>query len=239
MSVLVSDVIAYANTLIQGNGNISNAKGLAFLNDANKDYHSEMIKRGVEASQIQEAYRDASVPPSGQGSTFLYPDDMLLLKTITVNQVTAPTGGTANFNNYVVCTQLDIGNTQQNESFEFMRLNQPVENPLFDDRGDWFEIFPAFTTQMNLVQALRIFYYLQPTSYTSVSDTLVYPESLDYYILANKIVSLYYDSLMQTTSADIFQGKYIKRLERQVVTLVKGADRPVQTAGLGLSGWEF
>lgn len=239
MSTLLSDVISYANSLIQGNGNITDAQGIAFYNDADRDYHLEMIKRGVEASQIQEAYRNVTVPPTGQGSTFLYPSDMLLLKTLSVNMATPPTGSSANMQNYVIANQVDLGNTQQNQSFEWMRLNQPIQQPLWDDRGDWFEVFPTFTSNMNLVQALRIFYYLSPTPLTSVSDTIPYPENLDYYILANKMVSLYYESLVRPTDAEIFQNKYIKRIERLVVTLVKGADKPITTTGLGLTGGEF
>lgn len=238
MSVLVSTVLAYSNTLIQGNGTISNANGLLFFNDANKDYHLELIKRGVEASQIQEAYRDVAVPASGQGSTFLYPSDMVFLKNISVNMINTPTAG-ANAQNYITAQQIDIGNTQQNTSFEFLRLNQPVQQPIFDDRGDWFEIFPTFKASMNLIQALRIFYYLQPNLYTSVNDVLEYPESQDYYILADKIVALFYDSQEDQLNADKFQKKYIDRLERQVDTLVRGVDQPVAPNGLGLSGWEF
>lgn len=237
MSILVSDVLSYANQLIQGNGNISNTLGIAFLNDANRDFHLELINRGVEASQIQEAYRDASIAPSGQGSTFLYPTDMLLLKTISVNYYSSPTGN--NIQNYQIATQIDIGNTQQNQSFEFLRLNQPIEDPLFDDRGDWYELFPAFTTGMNTTQAIRLFYYLTPTVYTSVSDVIQYPESTDQYILANKIVSIYYDSLTKQAESDSFQKKYIDRLKRLVNTLVRGADKPELSNGLGITGWEF
>ncbi len=237
MSTTVQDVIDYANNLIQGNGNISNTEGISFLNDADKDFHLEMIKRGVEASQIQESYRDVTVPASGQGSTFLYPPDMLLLKTLSVNYIAPPSGTT--FQNYVIPTQVDIGNTQQNMSFEFMRINQPIQNPLIDDRGDWFELFPAFTTQMNLTQAIRIFYYLNPTPFTAVSDVLPYPENLDYVILAIKLVSIYYSSLTREDESDSFHKKYISRLERLIMTLVKGADKPIVTQGLGLSGREF
>ncbi len=120
-----------------------------------------------------------------------------------------------------------------------MRINQPIENPLFDDRGDWFELFPAFTAQMNLVQAIRIFYYLNPTPYTAVTDTVPYPENMDYVILALKMVSIYYDSLTRIGDSDLFQGKYMNRLERLVMTLVKGADQPIKTQGIGLTGYEF
>jgi len=229
----VQTAIDYANTKIQGNGNLSSADGLLFANEAKSDYRLELIKRGVEAAQIQESYRDVEVAAANRGSTFLYPTDMLLLKQISVNYTDTTQ------QNYIIVQQIDVGNTQQNMSFEFLRVNQPVENPLFDDRGDWFEMFPAFTTQMNLVQALRIFYYLAPDPYTSTSDTLLYPESVDPYVLSSKMVALYYERQEKFDQADHFQSVYLKKVDRVVDTLVRGADRPITAQGLGLTGWEF
>lgn len=237
MSTTLGQVLAYANTLVQGNGNITDTAGIAYANDANKDFHFDLIKKGVEASGLQEAYRDASIPASGQGSTFLYPSDMLLLKTISVNYYSPPTGG--NMANYQIASQIDIGNTQQNQSFEFLRLNQPIEDPLFDDRGDWYELFPTFTTGMNLSQAIRLFYYINPTPFTATSDVLLYPESIDYYVLAYKIVSIYYGALTRSDESDSFSSMYEKRLKRLVDTLVRGADKPEVSNGLGFTGFEF
>lgn len=240
MPVLVSDILTYANSLIQGNAAISDATGLEFTNDANEDYHLELVKRGVEASEVQEAYRDVTVPPAGQGSTFLFPDDYLFLKTLSVNNTISPTaGGAVNYEAYNKALPADISNTQQNVSFEFLRVNQPADVPLYDNRGDWYEVFPTFTSGMNLIQAIRLFYYLIPTAYTSTSDTLNYPESANFRTLAYKVVSLYYDSIMDTENSGKWQGRYMGRLERQVKMQSKGEDTAPQPRGLGLTGGEF
>lgn len=233
MPTTIAQVLTYANAKIQGNGNITDTAGLLFLNDGNLDFHLEMINRGIEASQIQEVYRDASLAVAGQGSTFLYPEDMLALKILTVNY------SNTSVQNYVEATQIDIGNTSGNLAFEWFRQNQPIQNPLFDDRGDWFELFPAFTSNMNITRAIRLFYYLNPTPYTSTGSNLSYPESIDPYILVNKIVQLYYESIEQFESAISFEKKYLDRVARLVSTLTRGEDKPIAPAGLPITGWEF
>lgn len=229
----IQDAITYANQKVQGNGNISAVTGVAFYNEANTDFHLEMIKRGVEASQIQESYRDATVATPPNGSTFLYPDDMLSLKIITVNYWNTSQA------DYAEAQQIDVGNTQKNTAFEWLRVYQDMENPLWDDRGDWFELFPAFNATMNLVQAIRIFYYLKPPVYSAISDLIVYPESLDYYIHANKMVNLYLESIEKFDEAAYYQKVYLQRIERLVETLVRGEDKPIAANGLGMTGWQF
>lgn len=233
MSTTLETVLEYSNSKIQGNGNIPDALGIIIANDGLLEFHLDLIKRGVEASQIQECYRDASVPTGGLPSTFLYPSDMLALKILSVNYTdTTP-------QNYVEATQIDIGNTSANTAFEWFRVNQDVQNPLFDDRGDWFELFPTFTSGMNISQAIRMFYYLVPTAFVYTTDLLSYPDSIDPYILGDKIIALYYESLKDFESAEYYEGKYERRVQKLVDILSKGEDQPIQTAGLPLTGYEF
>lgn len=231
----VSQLLAYCEQKTQaGTGNLNSATtGLTFLNEALLDFRMEMIKRGVDASQTQESYASASVPASGNGSTFAYPSDMFALKTIEVNM----TDGSAQ--NYLTATQVDVANIPGQSSFSWLRLNQPVTNPLFDDRGDTFEIFPSFASAMNLTNALRIFYYLTPTPYTATADTLVYPDSLNQYLLATKICSLYYESLSKFQDANDWNTKYNLGLNKLNTTLAQGSKQPIQPTGLQMSGWEF
>lgn len=230
----VQDVIDYANTKIQGNANISNADGLKFFNDANLNYHWDLIHREVDASEIQEAYRSVTVPPAGQGSTFLYPDDMFALKKITVNYTDQTE------QNFVACTDIKVSNTEENTSFEFLRQNQATDAPLFEDRGDWFELFPTFTSGNNLTNALRIFYFLSPAPYTSTSQALVYPENIDPVIHALRMVELYYDSIQQDDRADRFKTQANLRSDRVLVTLNRGEAGPIVTQlSTGLNGYEF
>jgi hypothetical protein len=232
----VSDLLAYAELKTQaGTGNLNTASvGLKFLNEALLDFRGEMIKRGVDASQTQESYvASVSVPALGNGSTFAYPSDMFALKTIEVNMTDT------NPQNYRLATQLDVSNIPSQVSFSLLRANQSAQNPLFDDRGDTYEIFPSFASSMNTTNAIRIFYYLNPTPYTSTADTLVYPDSLDWYILAIRVCSLYYESLNKFSEADYWRNLYVKKMADLNTTLARGSQQPIQPTGLQLSGWEF
>lgn len=235
MSTTVSQLLAYCETKTQaGVGNLNGANGISFLNEALIDFRGEMIKRGVDASQTQEAYVASVTPPAlGNGSTFAYPPDMFALKTIEVNMTDSGA------QNYQLATQLDVSNIPGQSSFSWIRLNQPTTSPLFDDRGDTYEIFPSFSSSMNLSNAIRIFYYLNPTPYASTSDTLVYPDSLDWYILATRVCSLYYESLNKFPEADYWRGLYVKKMADLNTTLARGSQQPIQPTGLTLTGWEF
>lgn len=235
MSTTVSQLLAYCETKTQaGVGNLNGSNGLSFLNEALIDFRGEMIKRGVDASQTQESYIASVTPPSANnGSTFPYPSDMFALKTIEVNMTDSTT------QNFLLATQLDVANIPGQSSFSQLRLNQPSSNPLFDDRGDTFEIFPAFAAGMNLTNAVRIFYFLTPTPYSATSDTLIYPDSLDWYILATRVCSLYYESLNKFQEADYWRGLYVKKMNDLNTTLARGSQQPIQPTGLTLSGWEY
>ncbi len=232
---LVSDLLAYAETKTQGGaGTLNSSLGLGYLNEALIDYTTELIKRGVDASQIQESYvASVSVPASGNGSTFAYPSDMFALKTIEVNMTDA------NPNNYVLAQQVDVSNIPGNSSFSQLRLNQPSYSPLFDDRGDTYEIFPSFASSSNLTNAIRIFYYLAPTPYTTTGDTLAYPVTLDWYALALRVASIYFQALQKFNEANFWEGKYSERMTKMVTTLARGSQQPIEPTGLLLNGWEF
>lgn len=235
MAITTGTLLAYVEQKTQaGTGTLNSANGISFLNEALLDFRSELIKRGVDASGTQEAYVNTVTPPSsGNGSTFSYPSDMYFLKTITVNMTDS------NPQNYVRANIVDVSNTQEGQSFEWLRANQPSNIPLFDDRGDTYEIFPSFTSSMNLVNAIRIFYYLTPTPYITTSDNLTYPDTLDWYCLALKVASIYYESLNKFEEADVWQARYDKRLAKLITTEAQGSQQPIQPGQLGLTGFEF
>lgn len=235
MATTVATLLGYCEQKTQaGTGNLNASNGVSFLNEAMLDFRSEMIKRGIDASQTQESYVATVTPPTaGNGSTFAYPSDMFALKTIEVNMTNA------NPQDYLLASQLDVANIPGQMSFSWLRANQSTAAPLFDDRGDTYEIFPAFNSSMNLNNAIRIFYYLTPTIYTSTSDNLTYPDSLDWYILAMKICSLYYESLNKFQEADYWRVLYVERMNKLNTTLAQGSKQPIQNTGLPISGWEF
>lgn len=222
---LLSDVLAFSRAQAQTDSNgLTNTNGIIFANEALLDYRRRLIAAGVDASQLQEAYRDGAVPATdGNGSTFLYPTDMFWLKAIEVNYTDTSA------QNYRTATQVDVSNLPDG-SFSWLRKNASTSAPQFDDRGDSFEIFPAFISGNNVTQAIRIFYFLEPTEYTAVGDTIAYPESLDYRILGWRIASNYLYSLGKIDEGDKFNQKYEERVANLIATLSRGSQQPIQAS---------
>jgi hypothetical protein len=236
MATTTGQLLTYVENKTQaGSGTLNNTTvGLPFLNEAMLDFRTDLIKRGIDASQIQESYVPTVTPASlPSGSTFSYPSDMYFLKTISVNFTDSSAM------NYVQAQLVDVSNTPGQASFEFLRANQPSSEPLFDDRGDTYEIFPSFTSATNLVNAIRIFYFLQPTPYTTTGDTLAYPDSLDWYALADRTAALYYESLNKFVEADYWRKLSNSRIEKMVDTLETGSEQPLQATSLPITGFEF
>lgn len=233
MSTL-GDVLNFSRAQSQSDSNgLTDDLGIEFANEALVDFHRRLVKGGIDASAIQEAYRDASVPASGNGSTFLYPADAIFLKAIEVNFTDT------NPQNYLTATQVDQSNIPGLTSFSWLRQNASTQSPQFADNGDWFEIFPAFTSAMNLSQAIRIFYFQKPTEYTATSDTISYPVSLDYRILGWRIASNYYYSLNKFAEGDAFNLKYEERIKDLISTLGRGAQQPLQATAIQNTGWDY
>lgn len=231
----LATVLAFSRAQAQTDSNgLTDAKGIIFANEALVDFHRRLVKRGVDASQIQEAYvPTVTVPTTGDGSTFTYPSDCLALKTVEINY----TDTTAN--NYVPATQIDVSNLAGENSFSWLRLNQNTQVPKFDDRGDWYEVFPAFRAGNNLTNAIRLFYFLKPTLYTATGDTVAYPESQDNATLGWRIAAMYLYSLGNVEQGDAFNQKYEERVLEYISTLGRGSQQPIQATPIQSSGWEF
>ncbi len=226
----LNTVLAFSRAQAQTDNNgLTDTNGLIFANEALVDFHRRLVDKGVDASQLQESYTDGTV---NQG-TYLYPTDMLFLKAIEVNY------GDTDAQNYRQATQVDVSNLSGNRSFSFLRENADPYNPQFDDRGDWFEIFPTPTGSVNLTSLIRIFYFLKPTEYTSTSDTIAYPESQDIRILGWRIAAMYYYSLNKMAEGDAFNNKYEERVMQYISTLSRGSQQPIQAVPLQISGWQF
>lgn len=235
MSTL-NDIIVFSRAQAQTDSNgLTDTKGIIFANEALVDFHRRLVNSSIDASQIQEAYRDASVPTAGNGSTFLYPTDAMFLKTIEVNY------SNTNASDYLRAEQVDHANLAGDTSFSWLRINQSKQSPKFADNGDWYEIFPAFTSGDNITQAIRIIYFLKPSEYTTTGDTLSYPVTLDYRILGWRLASSYYKSLNKFNEATFFDAEYDKRVQQLIGTLGRGSQQPVQVGVLnvGDNGWNF
>lgn len=226
----VSDTLSFSRTQAQTDSNgLTDANGLIWANEALVDFRRRLIAAGVDASQLQEAYRDGTA----NTGTYLYPTDMFWLKTIELNYASTTADG------YITATQLDVANVPGNKSFGWLRTNASTSKPYFDDRGDWYEIFPTPTAAHNVTQLIRIFYYLEPTEYANTASTIAYPESLDYRILGWRIASNYLYSLGKINEGDAFNLKYEERVKQLIATLSRGSQMPIQSHPLSITGWEF
>lgn len=228
MATSVLSTIQYAQQLAQTDSNgIGSVLGLSLYNDSLQTFHRDLLNRGIDASQTQEAYRDLS---TNSPNTYLWPSDMYMLKTIEVNWQDQTE------QNYLQATPLDVANIQ-NVSFSYLRSNQNQFAPLFDNRGDQFEIFP--TPQIANSQGIRIFYYLTPTEAADVGQPVQYPLTLDYRTASCKMASLYYKSQNDVDMAMVFEKEYLERVDKIIKILAPGTQQPITPQPLAITGWRY
>lgn len=228
----LATVLAFSRAQVQTDSNgLTDANGIIFANEALQDFHRRLVQHGVDASQLQEAYRDGAV---GTG-TYLYPTNMLFLKAIELNYTDT------NPQNYRMAQQVDVSNIPSNQSFSWLRTYGDINSPQFDDRGDWYEIFPTPITGNNVSQMIRMFYFTQPTQYVATTDTVSYPESLDVSIMGWRIAASYLYSLgsARIPDGDKFMINYENRVTQYISTLGRGVQQPLQAQALQISGWTF
>lgn len=224
----LADILTFARSIAQTDSNgLTDANGIVFANEALFDFHRVLISKGVDASQIQEAY--ASIV--GGVGTYLFPTNMFFLKVIEVN-FTDQTP-----NNYIATEQVSVANLPHGTSYSWLRANQRITSPLVDIRGDWFEIFP--TPTIGNTNGIGIFYFLGPTPFVATTDTVSYPDSLDYRCMGWRIAANYKRSLLDFTSASAFEQEYQKHLTQITTTLEKGVQTPTQASTIRDAGWKY
>ena len=228
MPTSVFAAIQYSQQLAQTDSNgIGSVLGLAFYNDALQTMTRDLINRGIDAAQTQEAYRDLT---TDSPNTYLWPTDMYALKTIELNW------SDTEEQNYIQAQPLDVANIQ-NESFSWLRANQSEQSPLFDNRGDQFEIFP--TPTISNTNGIRIFYFLTPTEATAIGQAINYPQTLDYRALSAKMAALYYKSQNDEKMAAIYDAEYLARIEKIIKILAPSSQQPITPEPLRISGWNY
>ena len=226
----LSNALTFARTQTQTDSNgLTDANGIVFANEALLDFHRQLISRGVDASQLQEAYRDGTAATG----TYLYPTDLFFLKAIELNYADTSE------KNYKIAKQVDVSNIAGDKSFSWLRTGASKDQPEFDDRGDWYEIFPTPLSTDNLTSLIRIFYFKSPTEYTVVGDTIGYPASLDYRVLGWRIAANFQLSRGKTTESALFNQKYDEKVKDLIATLSRGVQSPIQATPIQLSGFEF
>lgn len=225
----VATAITYARQKAQTDINgISDVNGIAWANNGLVDMSRDLIARGVDASQTAEAFTTIASTDPVPGR-FAWPTDMYALKTIEVDF--SNLGG----QNFVQAGKLDVANLQGNTSWDFIRTNQPTNEPLFTNHGDTGEIFPTVAS----TALVRIFYYLTPTEYTATTDTINYPQSLDYRAIGDKILIGYYQSLEKFDIAQQWEALYAKKINDAINILAPQSKQPITPEKLHITGWQF
>jgi len=228
MATSILSAITYAQQLAQtSSNNIGSVLGLALANDALQTWTRDMLSRNVDAAQTQEAYRDLS---TNSPNTYLWPSDMFALKTIEVNYQDSTQ------QNYIQAQVMDVANIQ-GKSFDWLRVNQPQDAPVFDNRGDQFELFP--TPIVGNTNGIKIFYYLTPTEYSDVGQAILYPQLLDYRTLSCKMASMYYKTQNDINMAGIYEKEYQERIGKIINVVSPGTQQPIQPTPLAITGWNF
>lgn len=223
----VSSAITYARQKAQTDSNgLSDTNGLAWANNGLIDITRDLIVRGVDAAQVKEAYATIALSDPQPGR-FSWPTDMWALKTIEVDFSRA--GG----QNYLQATKMDVSNLQGNTSWDFLRVNQSSAAPVFTNHGNTGEIFPTAAA------LVRIYYYATPTEYTSTSDTINYPQALDYRALGDKILIGYYQSLERFDIAAAWEAQYDKKMNDAFNILGPQSKQPIKPEPLRITGWQF
>ena len=228
MATSILSAITYTQQLCQTDSNgIGSVLGLALYNDARMEWTRDMLNKNMDAAQTQEAYRDLS---TSSPNTYLWPSDMFSLKTIEVNW------SDQQEQNYYQAQAVDVANIQ-NKSFSWLRLNQPQSAPLFDNRGDQFEIFP--TPIAGNSQGIRIFYFLKPEDAPDVGTAVPYPQLLDFRTLSCKMAAMYYRSQDNPEMATVWEGEYQQRIGKIIRIVEPGTQQPISPTPLLLTGWNL
>lgn len=228
MATSVLAAIQYTQQLAQtDSGNIGSVFGLALYNDSLQTMTRDLINRGIDAAQTKESYTDLTTTSP---NTYAWPTDMYALKTIEVNW----SDNIAQ--NYLQATPMDVANIQ-GQSFSWLRANQSQQSPLFDNRGDTFEIFPTPTVANS--QGVRIFYFLTPTEAPDVGTAIQYPQTLDYRALSCLMASRYYKSQTDTVMAQVFEQEYNERIGKIINILAPSSQQPITPTPLAITGWNY
>ncbi len=229
MATQVSTLITAARQKAQTDSNgISDTNGLAWANDGLLDVTRDLIRRGIDAAQTQEAYATISASDAQPGR-FAWPSDMFALKTIEVDFTN--TGG----QNYIQAEKLDVANLQGRTSWDYLRINQDVNSPQFTNHGDTGEIFPTVRTSA----LVRIYYYLQPTAYTATTDNVVYPSLLDFDVIVCSILESYYQSLEKFDVAAEWGKEYANKINDFINILGPQSKQPITPQKLRITGWNY
>lgn len=231
--------IKNCRTLLQTDSNgLSNADAISLSNEAQYAVIADLIKKGINAAQVQESNETAT----STTGTYLWPSDLWLLKEMMVNYIDTTQG------NYIECKVIDSGDLPDGVNIQTIRKNQSKSMPVIENRGDWFEIFPAPNSANgdNLTKFFWIFYYLAPALFVSVAGdgtdvTVPYPLSLDPYLLAARMAQMQALRAGEegVARATYYEKIYKEKLETVENVIIKPSQKSPVATGIQLNGNEF
>jgi hypothetical protein len=226
ISTVLTSARAFAGT--DSNG-INSTNGIAWANEGILDFRKQLANKGVDAGVIQETMASASATIG----TYNYPSDYLALKAIELNYTDTTQ------QNYVPASKYDVSNLPGGQSWDWMRVNQPTNSPMFDDHGSWYEIVPTPQSTNNLIYLIKLFYWKVPAIIAATTDTLEWPENIDPNMLARFISAQYYFSKQKDAKGQAELALYQKKASDVIAFLERGSQMPTVSNGLQISGWEF
>jgi hypothetical protein len=246
----LSTVIQLARTYLQTDSNgLLDADAIVLANEALLCDVPDLIRRGINAAQVLEAYMNASDNvgiynwPDGVATLWTLvnggtPPELWMLKVMNVNYQDTTQ------NNYIEPSIIDAGNLPQGQSYQWLRANQTSEFPLIDNRGATFEVFPAPSLAVkgqNLTKFFYIMYFAAPTLYASDSSPVLYPFNLNPNVLAARMAQIQasrgdQESKARAKDYESLHGEELDKLEN---ILKKGTQKSTTPTGIALTGNEF
>ena len=249
--MILTNVIQLARTYLQTDSNgLLDADAIQLANEALLSDTTELIRRGINSAHVMEAYMNATAGvgiysfPDGVTSTTWTlatwsgsgtPPELFMVKTMNVNYQDTTQ------NNYIEVQIMDSGNLPLGQSYQWLRANQTDQNPLLDNRGATFEIFPAPVAGQNLTSFFYMLYFVAPTQYVNDSSTIAYPFNLNPNVLASRIAWLHAsrgdeESMGRAASYGRIHDTEMDKLEN---ILKKGTQKSTSPQGIALTGFEF
>lgn len=232
----VSNIASLARKLARTNSNdLPDADVIDYANLCLQTIHKQLIIDGLQSSQLKEA----TVTLSALVGTFATASDVWILKSAEINWQ-----DTTNQSLWVPMGRVDLANLPAGVSVDWMRKNQPTSDPLIDWRGNVAEVFPTPTTSLpvNTTNQLKYIYWASPTEYAVIGDTVAYPESMDYRMIACYVASTFLDTLSGESAAklsEVRMKEFLKRFDDFKKLFQQAGQEPVSPGGLNITGYEF
>lgn len=225
--------------LLTDSNGLTGTDAITLANEAQFGVIADLIKKGINAAQIQESYEDAS----DLVGRYLWPSDLWLPKEVMVNYIDSTQG------NYIETDIMDAGNLPEGVNIQKVRNNQSKSDPVIMNNGDWFEVFPAPNNSVNkdnLTQFFRLLYFLAPVKFVSAAGdgtdvTVPYPLSLSPWLLSYRmawIQSLRGNEEMKAR-ADGYEKNYLTTLDTIEAIIRKPTQKPLVATGIVITGREF